>query len=98
MSGTATPCGLVIVGRGPTVGLTKAHFSVNAATNKTKAPKQIKKNGRTLRFRKRFSFSRIARSRLGGVAAHFSGDQERSNKNKDMRQIDKNVGFQRNLV
>src|SRR5580693_422599 len=98
MSGTATPCCLAIVGSGPTVGFTKAHFSVNAATNRTKAPKQIRKNGRTLRFRKRFSFSRIARSCLGAVAAHFSGNQERGNKDKDVREIDENIRLQRNLV
>src|ERR1700675_925920 len=97
MSGTALPCCLAIVGSGPTVGFTKAHFSQNTVTNKTNAPKQIRRNGRTLRFRKRFSPCSIRRSRLRGVAAHFSGDPEGGDENQDVRKIDENVGFQRNV-
>src|SRR6266481_6775092 len=98
ISGAAIPCCLAIVGSGPTVGLSKAHFSQNTATNNTNAPKQIRKNGRTLCFRKRFSFSRIARSRRRGAAAHFGGNQKSGDENQDVRKIDENVGFQRNLV
>src|SRR5712692_8512714 len=87
-----------VCGSGPTGGFTKAHFSQNTATNNTNAPKTIRKNGRTLRFRKRFSFSRIARSRLRDVTAHFSGDQKRCDENQDVRKIDENVGLQRNLI
>src|SRR5271169_3310312 len=95
MSGTTVPCSRTIaVGSGPTVGFTKAHFSQNTVMNKTMAPKQIRKNGRTLRFRKRFSFCSIRRSRCRGGAAHFCGDQERGNENQDVRTIHKNIGLQ----
>src|SRR5437660_11570640 len=98
MSGPAIPRSLAIAGSGPAAGFTKAHFSQKIATNKTNAPRQIRINGRTLRFRKHFSFSRIAKSRRRGVAAHFSGDQERGDENQDVRKIDENVGLQGNLV
>src|ERR1700745_2612050 len=52
-------------GNGPIGGFTKAHFSQNTATNKTNAPKQTRKNGRALCFRKRFSSSRIGRYAAG---------------------------------
>src|SRR5882757_243442 len=56
-------------GSGPASGFTKAHFSQNTATNRTNAPRQIRMNGRTLRFRKRFSFSRISAFRGSGAQA-----------------------------
>src|SRR5712691_13243949 len=98
MSGTAIPCCLAIAGSGPTVGFTKAHFSQHTVTNKTIAPKQIRKNGRTLRFRKRFRPCSIRRSRLRGVATHFSGDPEGGDEDQDMRKIHENICLQRNVA
>src|SRR5260370_6342079 len=99
MSGTTVPCSLtIVVGSGATLGFTNAHFSQNTVMNKMMAPKQIRKNGRTLRFRKRFSACSIRRSRLHGVTAHFSGDPESGDKNQGVRTIHKNIGFQRNVT
>src|SRR5712692_1848867 len=87
-----------VCGSGPTGCFTKAHFNQKIATNKTNAPKTIRKNGRTLRFRKRFHFSRIARSRLHVFAAHFGSDPEGGNENQDVRKIDENICLQRNVA
>src|SRR5947208_9948367 len=87
-----------ICGSGPSGGFTKAHLSQNMATNKINAPKQIRKNGSNLRFRKRFNFSRIVRSSHCEIASHFRRNQESGDENQDVRKIDENVGLQRNLA
>src|SRR5260370_41213779 len=98
MSGHALACALAIVRSGQPAGFTKAHISQNVATNNVNAPKQIRKNGRTLRFRKRVSFSRIARSRLRNATVHFGGDPEGSDEDQDVRKIYENIRFQRNAT
>src|SRR5882724_10445466 len=97
MSGAAFPC-CTDPESGPTAGFTKAHFSQKTATNKTNAPNTIRKNRRTLRLKMRISPSRIAGSGLRRVAAHFGGDPEGCDENEDVRQVDKNIGLQRDLI
>src|SRR5882724_5082949 len=97
MSGAAFPC-CTDPESGPTAGFTKAHFSQKTATNKTNAPNTIRKNRRTLRLKMRISPSRIAGSGLRRVAAHLGGDPEGRDENEDVRQVDKNIGLQRDLM
>src|SRR6266478_9011070 len=97
MSGAAFPC-CANTERGPTAGFTKAHFSQKTATNKTIAPNTIRKNGRTLLLKKRFGPSRIAGSSLRRIAAHLGGDPEGRDENEDVRQVDENIGLQRDLM
>src|SRR6267378_410766 len=97
MSAAAFPF-CTTAGSGPTVGFTNAHLSQKAATNKTIAPNAIRKNGRTLLLKKRFSPSRIAGSSLRRITAHFGGDPEGRDENEDVRQVDENIGLQRDLI
>src|SRR6267378_6410802 len=97
MSAAAFPF-CTTAGSGPTVGFTNAHLSQKAATNKTIAPNAIRKNGRTLLLKKRFSPSRIAGSGLRRIAAHLGGDPEGRDENEDVRQVDENIGLQRDLI
>src|SRR5258708_5110725 len=71
-----------ICGSGPTGGFTKAHLSQNTATNKINAPRQIRKNGSNLRFRKCLNFSRIARSSHREIAAPFCREHENGRVNQ----------------
>src|SRR2546426_8782847 len=97
MSGAAFPC-CAITESCPTAGFSKAHFSQKTATNKTIAPNTIRKNGRTILLKKRFNPSRIVGSGLRRVAAHLGGDQEGRDENEDVRQVDENIGLQRDLM
>src|SRR5579863_9582432 len=91
-SGTAMS--LLIACSGGTLGFTNAHFRANAAINKTTAPTNIKRKGRTLRFRKCVMLWSIVRSGLRGRFADFCGDQKCRNENQDVRQVDENIAFQ----
>src|SRR6202165_2185325 len=86
------------MGSAPAGGLTKAHFNTKTATKKTNAVRKIRKNGRTLRFRKRFTSSSIARSYLRSIPAQFGGDQKCSDENENVRQVDKKIRLQGDLI
>src|SRR5258708_37200376 len=86
------------MGSAPAAGLTKAHFNTKTATKKANAVRKTRKNGRNLRFRKRFTSSRIARSCLRSIPAHFGCDPKRRDENENLRQVDKKNRLQRDLT
>src|ERR1700682_6123793 len=78
--------------------LDESALQTKTATKKTNAVRKIRKNGRTLRFRKRFTSSRIARSCLRSIPAHFGCDQKGRDENENVRQVDKKIRLQRDLI